>query len=501
MSDRWQWVKVPVLLLVLFWALLFQVESVFAKSIVYTDTIPIHITDWNDSLQFPQFSPTQGILQQVEFSFTGKLTGDGYYENVSSVTNVITLSHAANLLVQQEQLGVMAEVTPSASASVIASPFDGYGGFAAIPPVFDGQSGGKLVMFGEAFEDIRYNQPSILEIFTGLGTVKLDVEARARANSWDSLGNIDFLLESNAAGMGVVMTYIFETPEISMIKLTNGADANNPLGADVPQILPGATVTWTYLVTNTGTLTIPGSNITVTDSHLGVTPRLDLTTDLHQDQQLSPGEQWTFIATGIAEDLNSPAANTVIVSGCSPLGTDADVRSTYYNLGTVTIPGQTVSDPSHYCNPPVAAIDLQKTVYEEHNQGSLCPGVDYLATVEKRPITYCFVVTNVGNTYLDSIVITDVTLGITTSALTLLTGTTPLAPGDSMTYFVESVVTSNLRNIAETEGNPTDGQGRDIPNLPNPYDSDPAEIITPTNEDSINEPTSHTTIFLPVISR
>ncbi len=47
-------------------------------------------------------------------------------------------------------------------------------------------------------------------------------------------------------------------PAISIVKYTNGQIASDPDGTDVPVIKPGDPVTWTYEVTNTGNVSVPG---------------------------------------------------------------------------------------------------------------------------------------------------------------------------------------------------------------------------------------------------
>jgi hypothetical protein len=74
-------------------------------------------------------------------------------------------------------------------------------------------------------------------------------------------------------------------------------------------------------------------------------------------------------------------------------------------------------------------IDIQKTVYAGHNSGASCGTGGELVNGESGdPVTYCFTVTNTGDTYLDTITITDAGLGITRANLTLLSGSEPLAP-------------------------------------------------------------------------
>jgi hypothetical protein len=97
--------------------------------------------------------------------------------------------------------------------------------------------------------------------------------------------------------------------------------------------------------------------------------------------------------------------------------------------------------------------------------------------------TYCFEVTNTGITYLDSITINDPDLGITEADMTLLSGLTPLAPGESLVYYYETVINGDLVNTASTSGNPTDADGNDLPGLDDPTDDDTAAVnptLTPT---------------------
>ena len=135
-------------------------------------------------------------------------------------------------------------------------------------------------------------------------------------------------------------------PGITIEKATNGNDADGANDADVPQLDPGDAVTWTYVVTNTGDVAFAEADVTVTDDIQGVTPVLDPASDAGSDGVLSPGESWTYTASGTAEDLDSPSPGTVVVDGCNPDGTTVPGdRATYVNIGTVTVPGDVASDP------------------------------------------------------------------------------------------------------------------------------------------------------------
>jgi hypothetical protein len=340
-------------------------------------------------------------------------------------------------------------------------------------------------------------------------------------------------------------------PGIALLKLTNGFDANNPNGADVPQLTPGQRVTWTYIITNTGNVTFTQASVVVTDSQLGITPTLVISSDVGGDRLLSPRESWTYTATGTALTLTTPISNVTVVPGCNPTQSNAPgQRNTYRNIGTVNVPGASANDPSHYCNPPVPGINLEKTVYQGHSQGAGCATAGEkvegtLSDTENDPkdkITYCFEITNTGETYLDSLVFSDTILSITsfdqltfiTKTLTgtlpvsttgtvtgLVPGTLPLEVNGRLYFYYETKmsividnnrpvtqsitggVTSTLVNTAFVEANPVDDQGRDIPNLPNVKDNNTATIVLlkPTDLDDEPEASLDLRSYLPLIVR
>jgi len=154
------------------------------------------------------------------------------------------------------------------------------------------------------------------------------------------------------------------------------------------------------------------------------------------------------------------------------------------NQSTVTLtadaPNNRAQDFAYYApsDPPPAAgpaIELQKTVYAGHNGGAGCPGGE-IESGGNSPITYCFEVMNSGNTYLSEIQVNDPDIGITRADMKLLSGTEPLAPGASMTFYYETVIESELVNTANVLGNPTDAAGVDLPGLADPTDSDIAQV-------------------------
>nr|WP_255433562.1 choice-of-anchor K domain-containing protein [Tessaracoccus sp. MC1865] len=193
----------------------------------------------------------------------------------------------------------------------------------------------------------------------------------------------------------------------------------------------GDVITYTFVATNTGNVTL--TNVTITDP----LPNLsDLTCVPAQPTTLAPGEslECSAIYTVTQADLdNGSVDNTATTVGTPPVGepvTDTDDE---------TVPASQLPD-----------IDLVKTADVE--------SYDAVGDV----ITYTFVATNTGNVTLTDVVITDPLPGL--SALTCdLAQPTTLAPEASIectaTYTVTQADLDNgsVDNTATTTGTPPIG--------------------------------------------
>ena len=79
---------------------------------------------------------------------------------------------------------------------------------------------------------------------------------------------------------------------VDIEKATNGEDADQPPG---PEIVEGEPVTWTYVVTNTGGVTL--TDLVVTDDQLG---------EVCRQPQLAPGADFDCVKNGISGDSGGP---------------------------------------------------------------------------------------------------------------------------------------------------------------------------------------------------
>ncbi len=176
---------------------------------------------------------------------------------------------------------------------------------------------------------------------------------------------------------------------LTLQTLTNGYDANFPPGPSIPV---GNPVTWTYVVTNTGKLTV--SNLSVADDH-DIAVSCPFTV-------LQPGELMTCIARGVAGPCQ------------------------YTNLGTAT--GQTseapvfASDPSNYVGQGQATLEVQ--TYANGQAADQTPGP---AITTGTPLQWTYVVTNTGQVALTSVRVTD------DQVTTVSCPQSGLQPGQSMT--------------------------------------------------------------------
>ncbi|MBW6469060.1 MAG: hypothetical protein K0B85_07895 [Coriobacteriia bacterium] len=210
--------------------------------------------------------------------------------------------------------------------------------------------------------------------------------------------------------------YFGALPAIDIEKLTNAEDADEPTG---PYIHVGADVTWAYLVTNTGNVTLTG--IAVVDDQ-GVAVTLPKTT-------LAPGESMTGTASGVA--VAGQYANIGTVTGTPPVGDDV-----------------TDSDPSHYfgSDPKIQIVKTTKG-YD---------GIfgDEVYLYEGDEVVWKYEVTATGsNVPLKDVVVTD-DQGVTVAFGSGDTNDNGLLdPGETWVYYASGTAVKGwYENVGTAEG-------------------------------------------------
>lgn len=215
-------------------------------------------------------------------------------------------------------------------------------------------------------------------------------------------------------GSGSLDTIVFlqeepGQPAIDIEKATNGEDADDPTGPEIPV---GGPVTWTYVVTNTGD--VPLTDVTISDDQLGVICIASL---------LNPGDVVTCATAGTA--VAGQYANEGCVEGTDPSGAVVDD-----------------CDPSHYIG-VTPAIDIRKQA----------EGPDTRTFPSGSDVTFTIVVTNTGDTLLTNIVVSDA------EAPQCENDAIPdLAPGESFSYdCTVAMVTNSFVNVACVAGTAASG--------------------------------------------
>ena len=148
----------------------------------------------------------------------------------------------------------------------------------------------------------------------------------------------------------------------------------------------GSTVTFTYVVTNTGN--VPLANVVVSDDKLG--PITSFTGDANGNGLLDLTETWTYTKTATA--LAGQQTNVGTVTGQDP------------NTGTTV----TDDNPANYFG-DAPAINIVKFVNGQDADTPTGPHVAAGSTV-----TFTYVVTNTGNVPLANVAVTDDKLGTIT---------------------------------------------------------------------------------------
>ncbi len=225
-------------------------------------------------------------------------------------------------------------------------------------------------------------------------------------------------------------------------------------------------VTYTYVVTNTGNIHL--SDITIADDAGSIA-------DTSDDVTLTDAD---------CADLAGPLAPTESVTCTAVLTVDTDTTNIAETTGNPTTEdGTDIPDATDPTDTDDAVVDVPGPgVSIIKTAGDAADGDTYLFA--GGDVTYTYVVTNTGDSYLsDLIIVDDAGTPTDTSDDVMLTSTEcadlagPVAPEANVSCTTTLAVTVDTTNIATVEGNPTLEDGTDIPSLDNPSDDDDADVV------------------------
>ena len=287
-------------------------------------------------------------------------------------------------LIDQQPATIIVEKQTSPDADPTRFTFTG----SPTGTIVDGQKLSQIVEPG------RYTSTEIVPAGWDLTSIVCD--------DGNSSGDVDSATATFNAEAGEIVTCVFTNtehdPSITVEKATNGQDADTPTGPSIPA---GDPVDWTYVVTNTGNVTLTG--ITVTDDQ-------GVTVTCPQDT-LDPGESMTCTASGIA--TAGQYENEGHVSGFDPTQTEV-----------------TSIDPSHYFGAG-PGITIEKATNGQDADTPTGPSIP-----AGDPVDWTYVVTNTGNVTLTGITVTD------DQGVTVTCPQDTLDPGESMTCTASGIATA-----------------------------------------------------------
>lgn len=289
------------------------------------------------------------------------------------------------------------------------------------------------------------NNPSLLGAITAGPIEKLSFGGR-------------LLWESKQRGRaGAFLNYSGSSSENPSLELEKTVYIGHDAGASAPGVewigidAPAA-VTFVFDVTNTG------------DTHLGDLELSDPSLGIDaSDWVLASGSvpipplgsARFFHETTVDADLAGSA--TVVGNPTSSTGSDL--------LGTYSV--QDSDDAAVERFHP--SVQLSAGVYLGHDGGASCPGYPavFVGGLASSDLSYCYTITNTGDSHLDQIVLEDTTLGVDQTQMQALSGFLPLAPGASLVYLhetnlplIESIVADSTVSAV-----PTDAAGVPRPSM------------------------------------
>ncbi|WP_187294242.1 gliding motility-associated C-terminal domain-containing protein [Olleya sp. ITB9] len=216
---------------------------------------------------------------------------------------------------------------------------------------------------------------------------------------------------------------------INVVKTAAIANGDTCLAVD-------SQVTYTFTVTNTGSVSI--DTITINDTLLGgdITADVTLTGDTNNDNILQPTETWTYTApdyTVTQADVDAGTiTNTVTVNGNDVLdNTNITDNDTYI----IDHDNTEVS----FCDPTIG-INIVKTGVFNNDNANECSEID-------ETISYTFTITNTGSISLQNVIISDPLLENATPNVTItyvsgdLDNNGHLAPTETWVYTATYLIT------------------------------------------------------------
>jgi hypothetical protein len=173
-----------------------------AETISFSASAPLRRTNWTDSLVIPQFNPSLGQLESIDFDLAATVTGDARFENLNPTPRSVTANLRAMLEMSRPDDTVIQVALPETRIEQVVGGFDGMLDFM-------GTSGRTYSGLTATVVEERSspNPVSDLSLFTGNGFVTLPVRATGQSSIMGG-GNLAFSFSTHGeAALTITYTY------------------------------------------------------------------------------------------------------------------------------------------------------------------------------------------------------------------------------------------------------------------------------------------------------
>lgn len=213
----------------------------------------------------------------------------------------------------------------------------------------------------------------------------------------------------------------------------------------------GDEITYCFVVTNTGDTFL--SKVSIDDQAINYS--IDL------PDTLAPNES---VVVSYPSTIFGDVINVAVVTA-TPVNKDLSPIDGLSNVAS--------EDPSETNKfDLVGGIKIANTVFDSSVVGSTCAkSIESIDGTYGSPATYCFTITNTGETYLNKVVVTNAELSYTNNIAKTL------APGESIVLSIPSKITSTMKNTAIVTGNPVTEAGKEILDLKDVTSSDVSDVV------------------------
>lgn len=171
-------------------------------TVTFSDTVPVRLTDWTDTVTLPRFDPALGDLRAVDLSIDAHLDATMYLENLADTSASLATRLSAQVVASRPGPGgsAIAGAHPSVTRTDDLAAFDGTLDHA-------GASGQTANVTANQATTATLSDPADLTLFTGTGSITLPT-----AGTGTSIvpGGVDVDADVNTSvGASVTVTYTY----------------------------------------------------------------------------------------------------------------------------------------------------------------------------------------------------------------------------------------------------------------------------------------------------